>query len=99
MGGGGPGVLYLVLSSAVNLKLLLKKSIKNKQTNKQVTFKSLKIIWVFSKKKDAQSDLSFSLMYQYPAEDPRKSSCLWRVVPKEEEAVATGRAEAGGKQR
>ena len=78
-------------------KTALKKSQLKKKNRSHL--KSLKIIWVFSKKKDAQSDLSFSLMYQYPAEDPRKSSCLWRVVPKGEEVVAIGRAGAGGKQR
>lgn len=90
---GGPGnscTLCSVLLWTLNCSLK-KSQLKTKQTNKQVTFKKPeKIIWVFSKKKDAQSDLSFSLMYQYPAEDPVKSSCLWRVVPKEEEAVATG---------
>ena len=56
-------------------------AVEEKKKQNRSHLKSLKIIWVFSKKKE--SDLSFSLMYQHPAEDPSKSSCLWRVVLKE----------------
>ena len=51
--------------------------------------KSLKIIWVFSKKKDAESDLSFSLMYQHPAEDTEKQLFV-ESSPQGKEAAGLG---------
>ena len=69
-----------------------------KEKKNRSHLKSLKIIWVFSKKKDAESDLSFSLMYQHPAEDTEKQLFV-ESSPQGKEAVAIGRAGAGGKQR